>query len=548
MHPSRHRFLQVTALTLCTALGLISCTEEESTAQKAAREGLVLIGNNAEPQSLDPHKATAVSDGRIISCLLEGLVRAHPANAQEILPATATSWSHNEDASEWTFTLRDDARWSDGTAVKASDFCYAYQRMLHPQFGAKYAEMLYPLKGAQAYNEGQATWDEVGVKAIDDKTLKLTFAHPTPNLLQVILHFTWSPIPAHIVEAQGGMLDRRSLWTQAANWVGNGAYVLKEHRFNHYLDLAASPTYWRSRELQNKGIRFLPIVNGFTETRMFLDGKLHISNNVPPEMIAYAKQEAPEAYQQHPYYCCIFYRLNTQRPPLNDLRVRKALSLAIDRDALVKQVVRGAGVPTQLFTPPSDNYNVTQGDIPPTQEARLSLARRLLAEAGFENGHNFPTLELMTSSREVQRIMAESIQAMWLEALGVRVQIQVKEWTAYKAAQQAMNYDFSSSSWSGDFLDPSNFVSLWRSGGGNNCTGWASQNFDAQLDQANASTDAQARLKHLAQAERIMLDAQAIIPLYWSERCYLQVPYVKGFYPSLLETQALDAVNVSQHD
>ncbi len=504
----------------------------------------MLIGNNAEPLSIDPHKATAVSDGRIISTLLEGLVRPDAKDATIMLPAVAESWTHNEDASQWIFTLRPDALWSDGRPVLASDFEYAYKRLLHPKFGGKYSGMLYPIAGAEAFNKGTVDWDKVGVKVLDERHLQLTLTGPTPNLLQLMLHYTWFPVPAHAVEAHGGMLDRRSLWASPANWVGNGAYVLKEHRYNDYLEVSPAPTYWRKAEVKNKGIRFYPIVNGYTETRMFLDGKLHISNNVPPEMIAYAKKAAPEAYQQSPYYCTIFYRINTQRPALNDLRVRQALSLAIDRDNLVEKVVRGAGQATATFVPPSTGYELDAPTLPATQEARLKLARQLLAEAGYPDGTNFPTLELTTTSREVQRIMGECIQAFWQQNLGIRVQIQVKEWTAYKAAQQNGEYDFSSSAWSGDFLDPSNFVELWVSGGGNNSTGWASPEFDREIQLARESKDANTRLQHLATAERIMLDAQPIIPLYWSERCYFVSPMVKGFYPSILETQPLDAVEL----
>ncbi len=461
-----------------------------------------------------------------------------------MLPAVAESWTPNEDASQWIFTIRENALWSDGKPVLASDFEYAYKRLLHPQFGGKYSSMLYPIAGAEEFNKGKSTWDSVGVKVLGERSLQLTLSGPTPNLLQLMLHYTWFPVPAHAVEAHGGMLDRRSLWTKPANWVGNGAYILKEHRYNDYLEVSPAPTYWRKDEVKNKGVRFYPIVNGYTETRMFIDGKLHISNNVPPEMIAYAKKAAPEAYQQTPYYCTIFYRLNTARKPLNDLRVRQALSLAIDREALVDKVVRGAGQATDTFTPPSTGYEVDAPQLPATQEERIALAKKLLAEAGYPDGKNFPTLELTTTSREVQRIMAEIIQAFWTDTLGIRVQIQVKEWTAYKAAQQNGEYDFSSSAWSGDYLDPSSFVELWISGGGNNSTAWASDAFDAEITAARQSNDANERLQHLAAAERIMLDAQPIIPLYWSERCYLVAPMVKGFYPSLLETQPLDAVEL----
>lgn len=538
------RFL-VTALFACAALLLSGCGDNRSSAERAASEGILLVGNNQEPMSIDPHKATAVADGKIISCLLEGLFRPDAENDALFHPGMAESWEHNADATVWTFHLRE-ACWSDGKPVTAHDFAYAYRRLLHPQFGGKYAEMLYPLRNAAAYNRGEKAWEDVGVETPDARTLRLTLEGPAPHLPYLLLHFTWFPVPAHAVEAHGGMLDRRSLWTQLENWVGNGAYVPQGHRFNDYFAVAAAPTYWRANEVQNKGIRFLPIVNGYTETRMFMGGKLHITNNVPPELLAVAKREAPQSFCLDPYYCTIFYRLNTARKPLDDLRVRRALSLAIDRETLVEKVVRGAGQPAYGFTPPGAGYaGVTPAEAAQTQAEREAEARALLREAGYENGKGFPAIELMTTSRDVQRVMAETIQAMWQQTLGIHVEIRACEWTAYKAAQQNGEYDISSSSWSGDYLDPATFVELWRSGGGNNCTGWGSPACDAALNRAAQAATAEERRAALQKAESEMLQGQPVVPLYWSRRSYLKDTHVQGWYPLLLDNHPLDAVRVA---
>ncbi len=517
------------------------CEDARSSAEKAAAQGILIVGNNQEPLSLDPHKATAVADGKIIAALLEGLVRPDARDETKIHPGMAERWHHNADATEWTFFLRE-AHWSDGQLVTAHDFAYAYKRLLHPEFGGKYAEMLYPLRGAEAYNRGKCAWEDVGVHVENERTLKLRLSGPTPHLLHLLLHFTWCPVPAHAVEKHGGMLDRRSLWSRVENWVGNGAYVLDSHHYNDYLLVAANPRYWRAGEVLNRGIRFLPIVNGYTETRMFMDGKLHISNNVPPELLEKASRMG-NAFCKDPYYCTVFYRLNTSRPPLDDVRVRRALSLAVDRESLVNDVVRGAGRAASSFTPPGAGYDCSFAGLP--RKEQVEQARHLLAEAGYPDGQGFPAIEIMTTSRDVQRVMAESIQAMWQDVLGIHAEIRACEWTAYKAAQQNGDYDVSSSSWSGDYLDPATFVELWRSGGGNNCTGWASVDFDAALADARAAGAAETRRAHLQRAERIMLAAQPVIPLYWSERTYLKSPAVSGWYPLLLDNHPLDAVRVN---
>ena len=526
----------------CCALFLLgSCGDGRSSAERAAEQGILLLGNNAEPQSLDPHKATAVADGKIISTLLEGLVRPDAQDSQCVHPGMAERWERNADATEWTFHLRE-ACWSDGTPVRAQDFAYAYRRMLHPEFGGRYAEMLYPLKGARAFNKGEIPWEQVGVRTPDDRTLVLTLEGPTPHLLRLLQHYTWYPLPEAWVESHGGMLDRRSEWAKSGCWVGNGAYVLGEHRINDFLSVTPNPRYWRAGEVRNRGIRFLPIVNGYTETRMYFGGKLHITNNVPPELIHYAAARAPQEFCQDDYYCTIFYRLNTNRAPLNDPRVRHALSMAIDRQALVERVVRGAGVPATAFTPYGavDFYG---WDVFP-KATREEEARRLLAEAGYPGGEGFPTLVLMTTSRDVQRVMGESIQAMWAEVLGVHVELRSCEWTAFKVAQQNGDYDIASNSWSGDYLDPATFLELWQTDGGNNNTGWSCREYDEWLEDARRCPDESKRRVLFLMLEAALGRYQPVIPLYWSRRTYLKYPTVRGWHPLLLDNHPLDAVEV----
>lgn len=527
---------------LCLLLGfLTACGDRRSSAERAAEQGLLLLGNNTEPQSLDPHKATAVADGKIISTLLEGLVRPDAQDSAVCHPGMAESWECSDDATVWTFHLRR-ACWSDGSPVRAQDFAYAYRRMLHPEFGGRYAEMLYPLKGARAYNRGELPWEAVGVSTPDDRTLVLTLEGPTPHLLRLLLHFTWYPLPEAWVEAHGGMLDRRSVWTKPGCWVGNGAYVLAEHRINDYVSVLPNPRYWRAGEVRNRGIRFLPIVNGYTETRMYFGGKLHITNNVPPEMIRYAAARAPHEFCQDDYYCTIFYRLNTARKPLNDPRVRRALALAVDRAALVERVVRGAGAPATAFTPFAE-VELPEG-APATKAAREAEAQRLLAEAGYPGGEGFPTLELMTTSRDVQRVMGECIQAMWAEVLGVHVELRACEWTAFKVAQQNGEYDMASNSWSGDYLDPATFLELWQTDGGNNNTAWSCKAYDADLAAVRRCADDSQRAALFRRLEEKLAEEQPIIPLYWSRRTYLKYPTVQGWSPLLLDNHPLDAVEV----
>lgn len=603
-------------MMFCVMLLLAGC-DTRTSVERAQGEGVLIVGNNAEPQSFDPHIATSVSDFKIINAVMEGLLRGDSRDDAVFHPAVAESWTHNPEADTWRFFLRKDAVWSDGVPVTAHDFVYAYHRLLHPEFGGRYADMLYPLKNAEAYNRNRRSfllcgpgsrlaeeaglhgktlarvdwerldgmdsrelealrrdaslmewpegmpqeaarkiaarmledvqagrpdlWEDarVGVRAVDDHTLELAMRSPMPQLPLLLLHCTWFPVPRHAVEAHGGMLDRTGSWTRPGTAVGNGPFLMAEHRFNDYVEVRRNPRYRNATSVRLNGVRFLPTVNGFTETRMFFNGKLHVTNNVPPEMTAYARERGGGDFRQDDYYVTIFYRLNTGRAPLDDARVRRALSLAVDREALVRDVVCGGGQPCFGFTPDGAGYKTPHG-----VEFNPEKARALLAQAGFPGGKGFPRLELMTTSREVQRTMAEAIQGMWKRHLGVHVDIRSCEWTAYKFAQNSMQYDFSSSSWSGDYLDPSSFLDLWSAASGNNNTGWSHAEYERLLRESRATGDQEKRMALLARAEALMLSESPVIPLYWAKRSYLKRPEVRGWHPLLLDNHLFEDISL----
>ena len=603
-------------MIFCVVFLLAGC-DTRTSVERAQEDGILIVGNNTEPQSFDPHVATSVSDFKIINAVMEGLLRGDSRKDSVFHPAVAESWMHNPGADVWRFSLRKDAVWSDGTPLTAHDFVYAYHRLLHPEFGGRYADMLYPLKNAEAYNRNfrslilcgpgsafaaeygldaalldRVDWKKldgmdapelkelarepalmewpagmppdaakrmaaimledvragrpdlwyaahVGARAVDDHTLELAMRSPMPQLPLLLLHCTWFPVPRHAVEAHGGMLSRAGAWTRPGAAVGNGPFVMAEHRFNDYVEVRRNPRYRNAAAVRLNGVRFLPTVNGFTETRMFFNGKMHVTNNVPPEMTAYARERGGADFCQDDYYVTIFYRLNTGHGPLKDARVRKALSMAVDREALVRDVVCGGGQSCFGFTPDGAGYSTPHG-----VEFNPEKARALLAEAGFPGGEGFPRLELMTTSREVQKTMAEAIQGMWKKYLGIHVEIRSCEWTAYKFAQNSMQYDLSSSSWSGDYLDPSSFLDLWSAASGNNNTGWSHPEYERLLAESRATGDQTKRMALLARAEALMLSESPVIPLYWARRSYLKRPEVQGWHPLLLDNHLFEDISL----
>jgi oligopeptide transport system substrate-binding protein len=325
----------------------------------ATKNNILLLGNGTEVETLDPHLATGVPEHFVISAIFEGLAAPLPDHPDGDGPGAAASWEHSPDYTQWTFHLQPEGRWSDGKPLTAHDFIYSFKRILSPRIASEYASMLYPLKNAQAFNEGKITdFTEVGAEAADDLTLKLTLAGPTPYLPGMTKHYSWFPVPRHVIERFGEMTERDTKWTRTGNLVGNGPFRLKEWRFFHSITLERNPFYWDAKNVKLNGIVFFPIQSDNTEERAFRDGQLHATLTMPLSVIPQYRTGRPEVYHEDPNLAVYFYRVNVTakqpdgRPhPVSDRRVRQALSLAIDRDSLIRNVMRAGQKPAVGFTP-----------------------------------------------------------------------------------------------------------------------------------------------------------------------------------------------------
>ena len=510
---------------------LLASCQKESQVDRATREGILLLGNANEPKGLDPHIVTGVPEANILRALFENLINSDPKSDTATPGGAALEVTPDATATVWTAKLRPDGKWSDGAPVTARDFAFSYERLLTPALGAKYAEMLYFLKGAENFNKGITTdFSTVGVEVLDDLTLRLTLRGPTPYFREILKHYTWGPLPRHVVLKHGSISQRGNPWTRLENIVGNGPYKLKSWRRTDHIEVERNPHYWNAANVTLNGVRFLPITNLYTEGRMFRDGQLHVTYSATPEVVDLMKREHPEKLRQEPYVGTAFYRFNTTRKPLNDPRVRQALNFAVDRQAICEHVFRGYR-PAYAITPPMGNYTP-----PHAASFDKEKARRLLAEAGYSGGKNFPRLKVLLASREVSATLAQALQAMWRETLGIEVEIENKEWNAYLVAMQDLDYDIANAGWVGDYLDPLTFLEIWTAGNGNNNTGWDSPAFAKLLNQSFSEPDAIRRFELLHQAEKILIDDAPILPIAWQARNYLVHPSVEGWHPLLLST------------
>ncbi len=525
------------AVVFFSALQLASC-QRETAVERANREKILLVGNGDDPKALDPHLVTGVIESNVIRALLEGLVADDPAKDDAFPPGAAETWEHGADFTEWTFHLRRDATWSDGVPLTAHDFEFAYRRNLDPVLAAPYAEMLYFIKNAEAYNQGKITdFSQVGVAVIDDYTLKLTLREPVPYLPGITRHYTWFPVPRHVVLKFGKISDRFTKWSDPGNMVGNGPFVLKEWQFNRHVEVAKNPRYWNATNVKLNGIRFIPIENFYSETRADLAGQLPTTYQVPPDLVDKLKAGNPRDLRQEPYIGAQFIRLNTTRPGLSDSRVRMALSLAIDRKALCETIFKGYQ-PATTLTPAMGEYKPD-----PVVGFDPERARALLAEAGFPEGKGFPRYTLLIRSAGA-RTTSEALQAMWKKHLGILVDIQGKDFASYVTAQQSLNYDLAVAGWIGDYLDPSTFLLMWTKGNGNNNTGWSSAVYENLLTEAAYQSDPLQRFEKFRQAERLLMEEQPLIPFAWQARNYLHRPEVKGWHPLLLDNHPWGSVSI----
>jgi oligopeptide transport system substrate-binding protein len=463
--------------------------------------------------------------------IFEGLVTEDPVDLHPV-PGVAESWDISEDGLRYTFHLNAEAKWSNGDPVTAEDFRLSYKRMLTPTLASEYAYMLHYVVGAKEYNLGELTdFDQVGFRSADPHTFEVTLKQPTPFFLNLLVHPSWWPVHIPTVEKFGGLEKKGTRWTRPENLVGNGPFILKEWNFNQKIIVEKSPTYWDRSQVKLHQIHFYPIESQDTEERMYRSGQLHKTNEIPLSKLDSYRRDHPELLHIDPYLGIYFYRINTTIPPLDDPKVRRALALAMDRDSLVANVLKGGQKPALSFTPPNTAGYISNAQL----QGGVEEARKLLAEAGYPNGEGFPTIELLYNTSESHKIIAEAIQQMWSSNLNIQAELVNQEWKVYLDTQKTLSYQVCRAGWIADYTDPHVFLEIFVTGGGNNDTGWSNLEYDDLLEKALTQTDQAERYEIYQRMEEILMNELPIIPIYVYTRPYLLHPSVKGHYPTNLD-------------
>lgn len=528
MRPSALRLL----LPVIITFALHACGSGESNVVQGNRAGILHAGNGTEPQGLDPHVVTGIPESNIVSALFEGLTVKNPYTL-ESEPGVAQSWDISEDGLTITFHLNPEARWSNGDPMTAEDYVWSWQRALNPAMGNQYAYMLYPVKNAEAFATGTLDdFTQVGVKALDEHTLQVRLNAPTPYFIQLMNHHSTYAVHRATIEKFGKSTDRFTPWTRVENIVSNGPFRLKKWQLNRRISVEKSDTYWDRDRVQLNGIEFYPAENISSEERMFRVGQLHYSYTIPLDKIPVYRAMENSPYVNAPYLGTYFYLLNTNKPPLDDVRVRQALSLAVDRERLNNTVLHGTNIPAYGITPPG-----TLGYQPPKVfDYDVVKARRLLAEAGYPDGAGWPGLELMYNTSESHQKIAVALQQMWKDALNINVTLANQEWKVYLDSVDQMNFQMARRGWIGDYVDPNNFLDLFLCDGGNNNTGFCDPVYDDLVQrQAPRAKTREARYAIFDEAERRLMEQMPIIPIYTYTSNHLIHPSVHGMPPNLMD-------------
>jgi len=536
MEATKHATLPAIRILWITFAGWVwlalGCSQP-SNVETAIDEQILHFGLGAEPQHLDPHLATSVAAHNILSALLEGLVSEDPKSLKP-LPGVAQKWEISDQGRQYTFSLRKNARWSNGDPLTAHDFVYSFKRILNPNLGAPYASMLYALKNAESFHQGGKSWQEAGVGAValDDHTLVLSLENPIPYFLELLNHYSWYPVHPPTIESFGAYQKIGTAWTKPGHFVGNGPFSLTSHQINSVIEVTKNQSYWDAETVRLQGIRFYPIEAVYTEERAYRSGFLHLTQSVSADRIDFLKEKYPSDLHFEPYLGTYFYRFNVKVAPFDDVRVRKAFCLSIDRQRLVDKVLGGGQTPATTFTPPGTGGFFPVPGFTYDRERARELLDSYLREKGLDS---LPPIELTYNTSEGHKKVAESLHGMWKEALGVEIRLLNMEWKVFLSTISGGEFSLARAGWIGDYVDPHTFLQMWRSGDGLNMTGWQNKSYDDALRLAETSTETAKRWESFQLCETILAEEAPILPLYFYVHLTLRHPTVRGWYPTLLD-------------
>ena len=492
--------LKVLKILFCALAitALLACQKKQ--AQTGAEFVLV---NGTEIQSIDPSQIEGVPEHRVYKALFEGLV-GHDPRTNKAIPGVAESWTVSDDGTVITFKIRSGITWSDGTAITAQTIVDSWLHHLNPTTASRYAYMPgMVVAGADKYNTQGGSPEDVQIRAVDTRTFEVTLVGNVPYALDMFAHYSFSPLPMHVIAKYGAE------WVKPGNVVGNGPFVLSEWVPNDRLVVVPNDKYWNKANVFLSKVTFLPMEDTNTAYQAFKNGEVDWSANPPLALIDQLKLD--KDYHVTTQLGSYFYYINVRHPVLQDVRVRKALSMSFDRQELIDKVVKGGQIPAFALAPPIGEYKPATGT-----GYNIDAAKQLLAEAGYPNGQGLPALTIMYNTLDSHKFIAEYLQQVWKNNLGVNVTLQNLEWATFLEERKSNNMNLGRAGWVADYPDSQNFLDLLISNGGNNDGHYSDPEYDRLIRQAATMPGGAERDAVMHDAEEIAITRdQAVIPIYY---------------------------------
>ncbi len=514
------------ALSLVLSMFLAACSGSDDASgdkDKKGEDGKKVsqelnINISTEPFSLHPGLANDSTSGGVIRQTFEGLTRIDKDGKPQ--PAAAAEITTSDDLKTYTFKLRD-AKWSNGDPVTAEDFAYAWKWAVDPANQSQYAYQLYYVKNGQAINEGKAKPDTLGVKVVDDKTLEVTLENPTPYFLELTAFYTYSPINSKIAK------ENKDWYKDAGDqYTSNGPFKMVSWEHSSKIVLEKNENYWDADTVKLTKISMDMINDGNTELNMFKNGELDWAGSplgkLPIDVLPQLKSDG--SLHTQAIAGVYWYKFNTEKPPLNNKNIRKALAYAMNRKAIVENVTLGGQIPAMAAVPPSMIADNEKGYF---KDNDVAKAKEFLAaglkELGLKDASELPAITLSYNTDEGHQKIAQAVQDMWKKELGVNVKLENEEWKVYISKLHNGDYQVGRMGWLGDFNDPINFLELFRDKkGGNNDTNWENPEFKKLLIDSQSEADSAKRLQMLKDAEAIFMDEMPVAPVYFYTNTWVQ--------------------------
>ena len=488
-----------------------------------AQDQSITINNGTEVASLDPHKTEGVPESDVITNLLEGLITTDSAG--QLVPGVAQAWDRQQNV--WTFTLRPEARWSNGEPVTAQDFVYSWQRLADPKTASPYASYLQyaHIANVDEVIAGRLPPAALGVKALDARRFQVTLSQPVPWFTAMLAHTALKPVYRPTIEQWG---DK---WTRPEHYVGNGAFTLNNWVVNEKITLKRNPQYWDNAHTVIETVTFLPISSETSDINRYRSGGVDITNSaIPPELFPMLKKDLGSQVRVSPYLCTFYYELNNQRAPFNDARVRAAVKLTLERQIIAEKVMGQGQIPAFSLTPPYiDGVHFSAPAwFRLTQAERNAQAKQLLAQAGY--GEQKPlSFTLLYNTSDQNKKQAIAAASMWKKNLGANATLQNQEWKTMLNTRHEGNYDVARATWCADYNEPSTFLNMMLSDASTNTGFYRSPAFDALIAQSLNAADAKQRAALYQQAEAQLDKDSALVPVYYRVSVRLVKPWVGGY-------------------